>query len=339
MSRPRVALAVALLLGCAGPAPAQAPPPARPVRLAPAGMAGGEYMRVRLRGTLELSRVVVDGLPLAELSGLAWDDDDGVLHAVSDRGYLLRLVPVIVGGRLTSVRALRARPLRDAAGRPLRGRLADAEGLAILGGRNGRVGDATLLVSFEQQPRVVEYRPDGTPLRTLPLPPGLAAVERYASGNLALESLTVHPREGVLVAPERPLRGADPRRIPITALDGRRWRYPLSERHANSLVELEALPDGSVLALERSFSLAFGHRVTALRRIAALPEAPGSAPLAVEDLAVLDSADGWNLDNFEGLARHHGMRFFLVSDDNGLPWEKTLLVYLEILPRRAPGSR
>ena len=45
----------------------------------------------------------------------------------------------------------------------------------------------------------------------------------------------------------------------------------------------------------------------------------------------IDSSVGWRIDNFEGLARHRGLRFFLVSDDNENALQTTILLYLEIV--------
>ncbi len=52
-----------------------------------------------------------------------------------------------------------------------------------------------------------------------------------------------------------------------------------------------------------------------------------------ETVATLDSYQGLHIDNFEGLARHHGNRFFMVSDDNDVFVQRTLLVYFELLDR------
>ena len=119
---------------------------------------------------LELPDVTVDGLRLSQLSGLAWDDDDGVLYAISDKGALFHLRPVIREGRLAGLQLLKAVPLREAEGKPLKGPRADSEGLDILKGRNGRNGDAELVVSFERFPRVVRYRPDSTVINEYPCP-------------------------------------------------------------------------------------------------------------------------------------------------------------------------
>jgi len=49
-----------------------------------------------------------------------------------------------------------------------------------------------------------------------------------------------------------------------------------------------------------------------------------------ETLAKLDSADGWRLDNSEGLTRVDKNRYLMVSDDNENIFQKTLLVLFEI---------
>jgi len=55
-----------------------------------------------------------------------------------------------------------------------------------------------------------------------------------------------------------------------------------------------------------------------LRRAQLAIEPSPSVPVAAETLATLDLSDGLAIDNFEGLARHRGNRYFMVSDDNDL---------------------
>src|SRR3989344_5163859 len=69
---------------------------------------GGAETSGRLHGLgmLELPDISVDGLRFSQLSGLAWDDDDGILYAISDKGALFHLRPVIREGRLTGLQLL-----------------------------------------------------------------------------------------------------------------------------------------------------------------------------------------------------------------------------------------
>ncbi|MFO1429131.1 MAG: esterase-like activity of phytase family protein [Candidatus Competibacteraceae bacterium] len=295
---------------------------------------GDRYMGIRLLGVLRLPQATVNGLPLRELSGLAWDEDAGLLYAVSDKGMLFHLRPVFSDDRLSDVELITAYPLQGTDGRPLRGAFADAEGLAIINGNNGIPGDSQLVISFEERVRIARYSPDGRWLQDEPLPSPLQNSSAYANPNLALESVTIDPQWGLLTAPERPLRGEAPGSVPIYAQNGRRWLYPLHSAPASSLVAMEALPDGSLLTLERAFVSLLRPFVISLRRTRLLAD---QTLLKVENVAVFDTSEGWLLDNFEGLTRQRGRRFLMVSDDNTNPLQSTLLVYFELLPE--PGEK
>jgi len=327
-----------LLKGClciglaawAAVAPAQDPLPslhARPVELCEPSKECKPVSGLRILGALELSAPEIGGRKFSQLSDLAWDDDDGVLYAVSDRGFLFGLRPIFRQQHLSDVRLVSTAPLIDPKTRkPVRYRRSDAEGLDILNGRNGQPGDAELLVSFEGEPRLARHRPDGSVVAEEPLKAPLNDLGQYRY-NRMLEGVCVHPREGILTAPEDPLL-ADHGTTRLYSRDGRSWILP----HAvGGIVALECLPDGDVLVLERDFTTLTLRFVITLRRVH-LPAgtAPG-ATLQAETLAVLDSADGWSIDNFEGLTRHRGNRFFMVSDNNDVFLQRTLLVYFELL--------
>jgi hypothetical protein len=53
--------------------------------------------------------------------------------------------------------------------------------------------------------------------------------------------------------------------------------------------------------------------------------------LKPETIVKLDSVEGYHVDNFEGLTRHQGNRFFMISDNNDLFVQRSLLMYFEIL--------
>ena len=192
-------------------------------------------------------------------------------------------------------------------------------------------------MSFEQIPRITEFSPAGAALASHELPAPLSDAARYVSTNTAIEAVAWHPRLGYLVAPERPLRGDGADTVPIHDLQGRRWRYPLYETPNSSLVAMEALSDGSLLTLERGFSRLLFPLVITIRRTGAL-DRDSNATLEVQTLAVLDSSRGWRVDNFEGLTRHEGMRFFMVSDDNNQALQRTLLVYFEVVEGLDPDE-
>ncbi|MGR8919333.1 MAG: esterase-like activity of phytase family protein [Gammaproteobacteria bacterium] len=283
-------------------------------------------MGIRLRGTLRL-KAVDDGRP-HQLSGLAWDADERLLYAVSDDGYLVHLRPHFSDGLLSGASLVAIHPLLDRDRVPLAGRLADPEGLAARRERNGRRGDTELAVAFEGVPRLERYDPVGNWLGTIALPAELGRSSNYAHPNRQLESVTPTPAFGYVVAPERPLGSRTQRTIPLYGTGGMRWHYPLADAAHGALVGMETLPGGDLLLLERRYVSPLLPLLIHVRR-AALPPDYG-AELVVTDVAAFSTAAGWALDNFEGIARHAGSCFFLVSDDNRSAFQRTLLAYFEL---------
>jgi hypothetical protein len=324
----RILCLVATLYGAAALAAAPLPPlKTRPVALASNLKNGDRIGAIRILGMLEIPAQTVNGLRVAEFSDLAWDDDDKVLYTVTDQGALFGLRPSFKRSVLTAVSLVSAAPLREArSDRKVRWRRTDAEGLAIVDGRNRRKGDAEMLVSFEVEPRLVRYARDGTARRAIALPAPLTHVRNYAHPNLGLESLCIHPRLGPLVTPEQPLRDAPDARMRIFSLDGKIWTLDTPGRP----VALSCTDAATVLILEREFDPA-SFRGTITLREARLPVKPTGRPVATRVLVTLDNKLGHAIDNFEGLAHHSGQRYFMVSDNNDLFLQRTLLLYFEIV--------
>jgi hypothetical protein len=301
---------------------------ARSIDLAESLPDGATIGRVRVRGMLELPTLDVGKFRFAELSALAWDDDDGVLYALSDKGMLFHLQPAFTNGNLSGVTLLKSVVLADPKrGKPLRSWLADSEGMDILNGRNGRAGDAELLVSFEHTPRIFRYRPDGTALAALALPPALADANDYRGANRMLEAVCHDPALGVLTTPEFPLDDDIAGSTRIFSLSGKTWRYPVTGEFR--ITAIECLGDGRLLVLERDFNVT---RSAVSLRLVTLPPTPTPELLAPTTVVTLNASDGYQIDNFEGLTRHKGNTFFIVSDDNDLFVQRTLLLYVELLP-------
>ena len=300
---------------------------AHPVALADSLPVGAQVGKLRFLGMLQLPAANINGARLAELSDLAWDEDEQVLYAISNKGVLFWLRPTFSGGALTDVTVISAFPLYDLDNKKrLSDRRADAEGLDIVNGDNGRRGDTELLVSFERIPRIVSYRTNGAALRNYPLPEPLARADAYRSDNKSLEAVARHPRLGILTAPEVRLKNSPSGQTHIYGLDGRRWAYPLADE--SSIVSLKASGNRAVMVLERSYTPIYGRIAVNIKE--ATLNADGTS--TVDTLATLDSRDGLLLDNFEGLTRHRGRRYFIVSDNNSMFFQRTLLLYFERLP-------
>lgn len=290
-------------------------------------------MRIKLLGTLVLPTQTVNGLPLAGLSGLAWDEDESLLYTVSDKGNLFHLQPHFVNGMLQDATVTAAYPLKDKSGEKLRGKAKDAEGIDLLNGYNGRSADSELLISFEGKPRLDLYSSDGQWRGNIKLPDKLEKRGSYQSKNKALEAVTQHPDFGAITAPEYALKNTADNEIILYAASGKRWRIKRSPYAGSALVAMETLPDGSLLLLERVFESLFSPILTVLRQtwLESACELKRNANCKTSTLAIFNSAQGWSIDNFEGLSRHKKNRFFIISDNNEMWFQKTLLSYFEII--------
>ncbi len=306
---------------------------ALPMELAPGPLAPELKQNIRLLGMLDLSPFKERIPALVELSGLAWDADEKVLYAISDRGYLIHLKPHFADGRLADVTTVAHYALRNRHGQPLKGKAADAEGLTAVNQANAIPGDTHLLIAYERQHRIDAHRPDGTYLHAHRLPPALSAAGAYRSRNKGMEALAVHPQLGLAAAPEWPLRGTADTHNTLYFADGTTIALPRLDARNAGLVAMEALPDGRLLILERAHSWLTLTLIVTLRISEPVLKPMNSKPMnsvPSREVARFDSALGWRVDNFEGLSRHEDNKFFLVSDDNGSGLQKTLLLYFEI---------
>jgi hypothetical protein len=303
---------------------------AKPVPLGDNVSVGDRVARIRFLGMLSIPSLTVNGVRLSQLSDLAWDEDAAILYAVSDKGALFHLHPVFRDGALVDVKLSRAVPLRDLkTGLPLRYKRADSEGIALLHHNNGHKHDTQLLISFERFPRVVRYRPDGYAIAEHPLPMPLDNAKIYRDENRMLEAICHDSRYGILTMPEEPLKQEAPGYNRIYSFNGKSWRYPLSDQ--NRVVSLACMGNGEVLVLESDFGLHFWRAEVTLKRTRLTDSAAADTPLEVQTLFTLAAAEGYQIDNFEGIAHHRGKRYFMVSDDNDFFLQRTLLMYFELL--------
>ncbi len=300
----------------------QAQPVGQPMELSGRHSTGDRFMDIRLLGALALR----GNKRLAELSGLAWDEDEQVLYGVTDRGYLLHLQPEFRDGELVQVQLLADYPLKDTQGKRLSKGWRDAEGLAITKSHNGHRGDSRLLISFEGRNRIARYTPEGRLETTLALPGILRKKSFYRHSNNGLEALAIHPELGLLTGPER---AKTENKISIVTQQGDRWFYTPFEVDG-ALVALEADRQyGGILILERAYRFPLAPWVITLSR--AYPEqSPVGSVLEAKLIAKFDSTQGWWVQNFEGLTHHRGNRYFMVSDDGGHGYLQTQLLYFEI---------
>jgi hypothetical protein len=279
----------------------------------------GDEPVILMHGAVELASQSSDGEKIGSLSALAWDQDEGILYALSDNAHLYHFKPVFEDDKLVAVEFLGRVRLRDTDGDKLKGKERDSEGMHVINGNNGRQGDSELLIAFEQKPRIDRFSIEGSQVGEIELPKALTNVKNYRGANHALEAVTWHPDYGVMTLPQRP---QDDGHFLYTA-SGRKWPYEMSPLRGNEVVSLETMPDGALLIMERLFEPGvFGGGVISLRRAVI-----GEESLQLSDLAVLKSRDGWRLENFEGLSHHEEGRYFMISDNDDKAGRPTLLYY------------
>ena len=288
-------------------------------------------MNVRLLGTLGISSAKVSGLPVVELSDLAWDADAKTLYAISDNGYLYTIKLVTRNDKLVQAKFIKAVRLKGANRKPLDRAFKDTEGLTIKNARNNNPNDAELIISFEGKVRTHRYDTSGHYLGNIPLNKQLQNRHNYQHGNKMLESVALHPKHGVLAAAELPLKTNRSNIQSIYSQYGKAWHFPRLKAAESSITALEVLGNGDVLVLERAWSGIFNPLVISLRQVQ-LNQCNKKNYCSVRDLAIFNSAQGWNMDNFEGLTHLQGNQYLMVSDDNKSPIQQTLMVMFEVLP-------
>lgn len=301
------------------------------VSMEPDDLKSSQYMQLKLEGSLGISGAKVNDLDVTELSDLAWDADEKLLYAISDRGYLYTIRLSINNNKLTKADIISATTLKGKNKKPVRGRDQDSEGMTIKNANNGRVGDAELIISFEGNSRLVRYNTRGDYLGELPLPKKLSNHRNFRHGNKMLESLTTHPKYGLITAAELPLKANPENQQTLYSQRGQEWHFPRHKAAESSVTALEVLPNGDILVLERAFSGIFSPLVVSLRQVM-LNQCDKFSHCKTRDLAVFNSGEGWNIDNFEGLTHLGGNRYLMVSDDNKNPLQQTLLVMFEVTP-------
>lgn len=284
----------------------------------------------QVRSVVQLQVDTIDGIRIAELSGLAWEARTQVLYGLSDRGRLVRFhLEFTADGRLHNVIPLGALSIQDSGTDTRKKATVDAEGLALWYPPSEGNGLPQLLVATEGLPQVLQVNLEGQVQGVMALPSALDDPSRYSAPNTMLEAVTHSQQHGVLVAPEAPLRDEDPALHKVYA-HGRSWTFPVHEPGRSRLKAMDMTDDGQLVVLERS-RVGKGKGkgkglVNVLRRIDLEQCAPQQI-CQVQQLLVLSRPEG--ADNFEGMAWLGGQRFLLVSDNLGGRHTSTVFMLID----------
>jgi len=283
------------------------------------------FMHIKILDQKRLSFQRLYGLKFAELSDVTYHQKTQTLYLLSDKGLLFAfnahfsdnidmLIP-LSGTKLKNKKAKRFKKWKR-----------DSEGMTL-------DGTGKLLISFEGKAKVGWFHKNsasyGNLIRKYKLPGALVDTKNYRSKNKSLEALAWHPKYGVLTATEWPLKKYDKKRQTIYALSGKKWHFKAEPEGRSSVVAMEVMDDGNVLVLERSYTGLLHPFVVTLKKV--YLNNCKKKMCEVKVLAKMNSHKGWEVDNFEGLAKVGKHRYVMISDDNENFFQRTLLIYFEVI--------
>ncbi|MGQ0672385.1 MAG: esterase-like activity of phytase family protein [Hyphomicrobium sp.] len=297
-----------------------------------------QRLRLEIADSRSIDAATFEGFKIKELSGLAWDADEQVLFAVSDKGWLTQFQLDVQQNKIAALNPVQSVRLADEAGIKLDKHLANAEGLAALNASNGIKGDTELLVVFEEVPAIGRFAPDGRRLEQIEVPAPVNDPSLYSSPTNGLESITHHADLGILTVTEEPLAKAERDQHTIFSTRGARYSFPAHRLGRGNIKDIEACPNGKLLVLERMRSGPEKRIVSALRLLdpAQCRDGPGDTLCNVID--VDQASQQLPEANFEGLTRISPDLFLVVSDDRIDDTRRSLFVLVRLTRARPAGD-
>jgi hypothetical protein len=261
-------------------------------------------------------------------SGIALDTKGSSFLAISDAGTWMAGHLAYDDGKPQGMTEVRLGPLQSLSGETLSStRNSDAEGLAL---QDGALGHGHVLISFERNHRIGRFDIDDGVLsaekRSVPLPRAIKSLPSN-SGLEAIAVLRGGPYTGSLVAFAERLRDKSGDNTGWLWAGGKPQQFHLTDAGDYDVTDAAALPDGSLLVLERRFRWSEGvkGRLRLIRRTELHPGA------RIEGETLLEADMNAEIDNMEGLAVHTNAAgeiiVTMISDDNfnkGL--QRTLLL-------------
>jgi len=295
-----------------------------PINITP-DLKDNRFMGIKILDQKQLSFSDINGIKFSEISDIAYCQKSQKLYLVSDKGRLFTFKAKFTE-KIEDLQPLAAVKLSNKKGKNFKKWRRDSEGMTLDG--KGR-----LLISFEGKAKIGWFHKNsnmyGNMIRTYKLPRQLRNPKNYRSKNKSLEALAWHSRHGILTAAEWPLKKENKKRHTVYSLNGRKWHFKAEPEGKSSVVDMEVMDDGNLLILERSYTGLMNPFVVTLKKVYIQNCKKKTCKTKV--LAKMSSHKWWDVDNFEGLAKVGKDRYVMISDDNDNFFQKTLLIYFEVL--------
>ncbi len=269
-------------------------------------------------------------------SGLAIDPDGKNFFAITDAGaWMSGTLTSDAKGAPTGMTDVTLGAIQSEKGDPLlRKKDQDAEGLALA---DGTVKNGDAFIAFERRHRISRYRIEDGKLSAALGDVTLPGSAYSMPDNGGFEAITVlrgGSDKGKLVAFSERMRDDNGNYVGwIWQSKHRPKKFYMTNDGDYDVTDASALPDGSLLVLERRFRFSEGVSMR-LRHIKAGELRKGR----VIDADILVAADTRkNIDNMEGLANHVGpggeIVVTMISDDNyNFAVQRTVLLQFAISP-------
>lgn len=284
-----------------------------------------KLQHIKILDQVELQYRVIDSEKFSEISDIAYLPSKEKLFMISDEGILF-VFHAKFGEKIEALKPIEATKLTKKDGKPFKKWRKDSEGLTLDG--KGR-----LLVSFEGKAKIGWFHKNsekiGQRIKKYKIPALLRNQKNYRSRNKSLEALAWHPKYGVLTVTEWPLKRDHKKKQTVYALNGKKWHFKAEPEPRSAVSAIEVTDDGNLLVLERSYTGLMDPFVVTLKKV--YLNRCNKGWCHTEILAKMNSHQGWDVDNFEGLARVGKNRYVMVSDDNDNFFQRTLLIYFEVL--------
>ncbi len=295
-----------------------------PINIAPSTK-DHHFMGIKILDQRQLVFQNINGVKFSEISDLTYYPKNQKLFMISDEGNLF-IFKAKFSNKIELLEPKDAVKLRKRNAKKFKKWRKDSEGLTLDG--KGR-----LIISFEGRAKIGWFHKNsiqyGQMIKQYSLPKELQNPKNYRSRNKSLEALAWHSKYGVLTAAEWPLKKYHKKRQTVYALNGKKWHFKAEPEARSAISAIEVMDDGNLLVLERSYTGMLNPFVVTLKKVYLGKCKGGYCKTRV--LAKINSHEGWDVDNFEGLARVGKNRYVMISDDNDNIFQKTLLIYFEVL--------